>query len=55
MDTCLPHSHDVFGQNYALVMAGLAPAIHVFVWLEFKAWMPATSAGMTMPPKLFPL
>jgi hypothetical protein len=28
-----------------IVMAGLVPAIHVFV--ARKAWMPATSAGMT--------
>jgi hypothetical protein len=30
-------------------MAGLVPAIHVFGFLQhFKAWMPATSAGMTI-------
>jgi hypothetical protein len=29
-----------------VVMAGLVPAIHVFA--TRKAWMPATSAGMTM-------
>ena len=28
------------------VMAGLVPAIHVFVSAS-KTWMPATSAGMT--------
>jgi len=28
-------------------MAGLVPAIHVFVG-KSKTWMPATSAGMTM-------
>jgi hypothetical protein len=31
-------------------MAGLVPAIHVFLYgleLESKTWMPATSAGMT--------
>jgi hypothetical protein len=28
-------------------MAGLVPAIHVFVWASIKTWMPATSAGMT--------
>jgi hypothetical protein len=28
-------------------MAGLVPAIHVFDPAAFKAWMPATSAGMT--------
>ncbi len=29
-------------------MAGLVPAIHVFiVFKSGKAWMPATSAGMT--------
>ena len=27
-------------------MAGLVPAIHVFLKIP-KAWMPATSAGMT--------
>ena len=27
-------------------MAGLVPAIHVFI-SQRKAWMPATSAGMT--------
>jgi hypothetical protein len=27
-------------------MAGLDPAIHVFVEDESKTWMPATSAGM---------
>jgi hypothetical protein len=29
-----------------VVMAGLVPAIHVFLFVA-KAWMPATSAGMT--------
>jgi hypothetical protein len=29
-------------------MAGLVPAIHVFLGCKFvKTWMPATSAGMT--------
>jgi len=28
-------------------MAGLVPAIHVFVRRGIKTWMPATSAGMT--------
>ena len=28
-------------------MAGLVPAIHVFVFLQEKTWMPAPSAGMT--------
>jgi hypothetical protein len=32
------------------VMAGLVPAIHALRQLAmFKAWMPATSAGMTRP------
>jgi len=31
----------------SFVMAGLDPAIHVFVSKERKAWMPATGAGMT--------
>jgi hypothetical protein len=31
------------------VMAGLVPAIHVFVcYIGSKTWMPATSAGMTI-------
>ena len=30
------------------VMAGLVPAIHVFDACDKKAWMPATSAGMTV-------
>jgi len=29
-------------------MAGLVPAIHVFVSSGFRTWMPATSAGMTI-------
>jgi hypothetical protein len=29
-------------------MAGLVPAIHVFVFPRIKTWMPATSAGMTI-------
>jgi hypothetical protein len=30
-------------------MAGLVPAIHAFEFAaSFKAWMPATSAGMTV-------
>jgi hypothetical protein len=30
-------------------MAGLVPAIHVFVLMAaLKTWMPATSAGMTI-------
>jgi hypothetical protein len=28
-------------------MAGLVPAIHVFISAVTKTWMPATSAGMT--------
>jgi hypothetical protein len=31
-----------------LVMAGLVPAIHAFFCAASKAWMPATSAGMTI-------
>jgi hypothetical protein len=31
-------------------MAGLVPAIHVFLWSEtVKMWMPGTSPGMTQP------
>jgi hypothetical protein len=29
------------------VMPGLVPGIHVLLWGAAKAWMPATSAGMT--------
>jgi hypothetical protein len=29
-------------------MAGLDPAIHVFMLRQGKTWMPATSAGMTV-------
>jgi hypothetical protein len=37
-------------------MAGLVPAIHVFVSKPlFKTWMPATSAGMTIPSNLISL
>jgi hypothetical protein len=32
-------------------MAGLDPAIHVFV-VDVQAWMPATSAGMTNEKRL---
>jgi hypothetical protein len=28
-------------------MAGLVPAIHVFLFGDAKTWMPATSAGIT--------
>jgi hypothetical protein len=28
-------------------MAGLDPAIHVFLFAANKAWMPGTSPGMT--------
>jgi hypothetical protein len=31
----------------SVVMAGLDPAIHVFMPHQRKTWMPATSAGMT--------
>jgi hypothetical protein len=34
--------------NRTVVMAGLVPAIHVFVRPACKTWMPATSAGMTI-------
>lgn len=30
-----------------IVMAGLAPAIHVFAQKNKNAWMPGTSPGMT--------
>jgi hypothetical protein len=32
-------------------MAGLVPAIYAFVRRAPKTWMPATSAGMTIPSK----
>jgi hypothetical protein len=32
-----------------LIIAGLAPAIYVFMLLGIKTSMPATSAGMTVP------
>jgi hypothetical protein len=32
-----------------LIMAGLVPAIYVFTLLGIETWMPATSAGMTVP------
>jgi hypothetical protein len=35
-------------------MAGLDPAIHVFLAVSFKTWMPATSAGMTLVLTSFP-
>ena len=34
--------------TYPHVVAGLVPAIHVFDRSDFKTWMPATSAGMTV-------
>jgi hypothetical protein len=35
-------------ENVQSVMAGLVPAIHVFLCVTaLKTWMPATSAGMT--------
>jgi hypothetical protein len=34
-------------EGKVLVMAGLDPAIHDFLWSE-KTWMPGTSPGMTM-------
>jgi hypothetical protein len=40
-------NYEIGGLRF-LVMAGLVPAIHVFELLQnSKAWMPATSAGMT--------
>jgi len=39
----IPHAN---GLNVRLVMAGLVPAIHVFVAAR-KAWMPGTRPGMT--------
>jgi hypothetical protein len=39
-----PDAHTL---GFSFVMAGLVPAIHVFVSHQRKTWMPATSAGMT--------
>jgi hypothetical protein len=35
------------GLDPQIVMAGLVPAIHVFLRAETKTWMPGTSPGMT--------
>jgi len=32
---------------FRIVMAGLVPAIHVFLHRDVKTWMPGTSPGMT--------
>jgi hypothetical protein len=42
--------YDVLELTWKLVMAGRVPAIHVFDFAP-KAWMPATSAGMTIQPQ----
>src|SRR5262245_54434487 len=34
--------------THNIVMAGLVPAIHVFLAHQSKTWMPAPSAGMTV-------
>jgi len=34
-------------KSFYPVMAGLVPAIHVFVAASLKAWMPGTRPGMT--------
>ena len=35
-------------------MAGLVPAIHVFLLKQSKAWMPGTRPGMTREARYFP-
>jgi hypothetical protein len=44
-----PKLQDVLESNGHLcdVMAGLVPAIHVFLLSKKKAWMPGTRPGMT--------
>jgi hypothetical protein len=39
----------IISNTLSVVMAGLVPAIHVLLAVvqEGKAWLPATSAGMT--------
>jgi hypothetical protein len=37
-----------------LVMAGLVPAIHVFLAAAPKTWMPGTSLGTTNPQAAYP-
>jgi hypothetical protein len=39
--------HDDEEPGLELVMAGLVPAIHVFIAEPIKTWMPARGAGMT--------
>jgi hypothetical protein len=34
--------------SHELVVAGLVPAIHVFVAAQSKTWMPGTRPGMTV-------
>jgi hypothetical protein len=36
-----------FGMDLLFVMAGLVPAIHVFLITPLKTWMPGTRPGMT--------
>jgi len=38
---------EVFGIDSLFVMAGLVPAIHVFLVAPPKTWMPGTRPGMT--------
>jgi hypothetical protein len=35
------------GWRFHVVMAGLVPAIHVFLCAEAETWMPGTWPGMT--------
>ena len=37
----------VWHRRLLVVMAGLVPAIHVFLRAETKTWMPGTRPGMT--------
>jgi len=40
----------ILDDAFQLVMAGLVPAIHVFLpWMLFKTWMPATQASEATP------
>ena len=40
-------NNGLWHQRFLLVMAGLVPAIHVFLRAVTKTWMPGTRPGMT--------
>jgi hypothetical protein len=40
-------NHEAEDSAISFVMAGLVPAIHVFLGSAAKTWMPGTSPGMT--------